>query len=167
MPGRQAYARHQERARIKEEGGALSVPWWVPSWSPVACSGEDLGGPLQPLRPPGLLTAFTAEDSCASCQTPVASFTKDIVFAMGITNSHCYHRPPREGDAAPSFQKDLLSWPPLDQDCLLPPQPPANPRPPAALGAWVHAPEAPEPSSFCEYLHSRALFNICATGART
>lgn len=75
--------RPQETARIKE-GGALSVPWRVPSRPPVACSGEALGGTLQPLQQPGVPTAFTAEDPYASGQTPVACLTKDV-FAVGVT----------------------------------------------------------------------------------
>ena len=69
-------------ARIRE-GGALSVPWRVPSWPPVAYSGEALGGTLQPLQQPGVPTAFAAEDPFASGQTPVACLTKDVS-AVGV-----------------------------------------------------------------------------------
>ena len=145
---------HQDIARIKEGGGTNS-PMAGATMVPMACSREGLRGPLQPLRQPGFPTAFTAEDPHACWQTPVACFTKDM-FAVGITNSHCCPRPPRERDAAaPSFQKDLplcCSW--IRTACCLP-------SPVQTPGPWllkVHpssrphlngnsTPEALEPSS--------------------
>ncbi|KAF3816031.1 hypothetical protein GH733_016136 [Mirounga leonina] len=126
------------------EQPGTTVGTWLPPLTPSLCVTH-----LQGHAPPGSACsgAFTAEDSYASWQTPVACFTKDIVFATGITNGHCYHRPPREGDAAaPPFQKDLLSCAvSSDQDCLLPPQPCADPRPLAALGAPAAAPRPSSP----------------------
>lgn len=127
---------------------------------------------------PGLPTDFAAEDPCASWQTPVACFTKDIVFAMGITTGHCYHRPSRESAAAvPSFQKDLLSYATLESGLPAASPAPCRSQAPGCSGC-IHAPDLSSvatphactrgPGAITpRCLHSRPLFGICALGTHT